>query len=146
MQIRDFTHTDQETFCRLAQEFYSGGAVLHHVDPANFAATFAQCLCQSPLVRGLLLEHEGQLAGYALLGFTHSNEAGGLVVLLEELYILPALRGAGLGQQFFAWVENEYPEAARLRLEVAPENEGAIRLYERLGFRPLGYLQMIKRQ
>ena len=32
-----------------------------------------------------------------------------------------------------------------LRLETEPENERAQALYRRLGYEPLGYLQMIKR-
>lgn len=35
-------------------------------------------------------------------------------------------------------------EAGRYRLEVEPENEGAYILYKKLGFRELGYTQMIR--
>ena len=37
----------------------------------------------------------------------------------------------------------EYPDCGRIRLEVTDANKGAIRLYERLGFRFLQYGQMV---
>ena len=50
-----------------------------------------------------------------------------------------------LGQRLFAFIEDAYRgKAARLRLEVEEDNVSARRLYERLGYQPLPYLQMIK--
>ena len=37
------------------------------------------------------------MAGYALLAKTFSQEAGGLVVWLDEMYVRPAYRSKGLG-------------------------------------------------
>ena len=37
-----------------------------------------------------------------------------------------------------------YPDAARFRLEVTPENSRAAALYKRMGFEPLTYCQMIR--
>ena len=57
--------------------------------------------------------------------------------------------GKGCRTQFFEWLfDDEYPEAKRFRLEVTKSNEGAVRLYEKLGFtfRELPEDQMIKSQ
>ena len=43
----------------------------------------------------------------------------------------------------FAYVQDHYPKALRIRLEVSPANRDAARLYGRLGFRVLPYEQMI---
>lgn len=144
MTIRNFTQQDQERYLAFSRDFYSGGAVLHTVPDENFEKTFALCLAGSPLVRGVMLEENGELAGYALLAFAYSNEAGGLAVWLEELYILPEARGSGLGNQFFDWMLEEYQDAARIRLEVNPENERAIQLYHKRDFQLLNYVQMVK--
>lgn len=42
---------------------------------------------KSPYVAAYIAEHQGAPAGYGLVSLTYSNEAGGLVVWLEELYI-----------------------------------------------------------
>ena len=83
-------------------------------------------------------------AGYAQIARTYSQEAGGPVVWIEELYVKPGYRGRGIGNAFFDLLEKTYPDAARFRLEVEEENEGAVRLYERRGYRFIPYRQMIK--
>ena len=63
---------------------------------------------------------------------------------LDELYFKPEYRGKGYGTQAFAWVEQEYPDAKRFRLEATYSNERAISLYRKLGYEELNYCQMIK--
>ena len=65
------------------------------------------------------------------------------MALVEDLYFKPEYRGRGLGTQVFAYVQDHYPKALRIRLEVSPANRDAARLYGRLGFRVLPYEQMI---
>lgn len=143
--IRDFTASDHDAFLAMAGEFYTSDAVMHSVPESCFETTFARCLAGDAFVRGLILESGGRPAGYALLSFTYSNEAGGLVVLLEEIYVLPEFQGKGLGRELFGFVEAEYAEQARrFRLEVTRCNERAISLYRHLGYEPLDYIQMIK--
>ena len=68
----------------------------------------------SPFLAGYLFLHAGQAAGYALLMKTWSQEAGGLVVWLDELYIAPAFQGHGLGSAFLRALPDLFPNAARL--------------------------------
>ena len=143
MTIREFVPGDWETYLKFSRDFYSGGAVLHPVDEGNFRATFDACVQNSPYTEGDIIQVEGRPAGYALVSTTWSNEVGGIAVLLEEIYIAPDHRGMKLGSGFFQWFMEKYFYARRLRLEVNYENEGAIRLYERMGFQPLEYGQMV---
>lgn len=142
--IRDLRSDDRNAFLSMVKDFYSSDAVAHSVDPQNFEATFAAAMEKSPFLRALMMEEKGKPAGYALLSFTYSNEAGGLVVLIEEVYLSEACRGMGYGRKFFEFLEQEYPSAKRFRLEARKENENAIRLYQRLGYEVLDYLQMVK--
>ena len=52
------------------------------------------------------------------------------------------MRSKGLATEFFTYLKGQ-KEIARLRIEVEDDNEGAKRLYERMGFHLLPYLQMI---
>ncbi len=75
------------------------------------------------------------LIGYAIIIFFWSNEYGGDVIEIDELYISPASRNRGVGSSFFTWLEIEYKDSARgLSLQVSPQNCQAVELYERLGF------------
>ena len=145
MQIRDYCESDRQAYLAMADAFYhTGTATLHAVPQAHFLRTLDTIKKKPELARLLMLEEEGVLAGYLLLSFMWSNEAGGSMVLLEELYIKPEYRGKSFGTQAFEWVFAQYPHAVRYRLEVSQQNEKAKRLYERLGFETLDYIQMIK--
>jgi len=142
--VRDIEKEDRSEFITMVEEFYSSPAVVGHVSPDNFQTTFDVALDKSPFLRALIIETDNQIGGYGLLSFTYSNEVGGMVVLFEEVYIREAHRGKGLAGEFFKFVESEYPSAKRFRLEVRHDNENAIRLYKKLGYRNLNYNQMIK--
>ena len=141
--IRKIEARDREFYIEAAKALYSSDAVMHSIPDANFEKTFDELMRSDEYAFCFILESGGIPAGYALMSRTFSQEAGGMVVWIEELYILPRYRGRGLAGEFFNELFALYP-AARYRLEVEWENKGAIRLYERLGFRRLPYGQMMK--
>ena len=62
---------------------------------------------------------------------------------IDEILILEAYRGKGLGTEFFAFVQQQFPQAKRFRLEVTKENTRATKLYQSLKYESLDYLQMV---
>lgn len=143
MKIRSVAAKDQEEFLAMCSDFYSGDAAIHPIGRGAMLRTFEEALAGNPFLRIVIFQQEKETAGYCQLSFTYSNEAGGLTVLVEEVYVKPEYQGRGLGSAFFAWLFEEYPQAKRFRLEVCEKNPGAERLYKRLGFEPLEYRQMI---
>ncbi len=143
--IRRLTGEDRELYIEMAQEFYHSDAVLHPVPESYIEATADEALRSDAYTKIYMIEWEGEPAGYAVTARSFSQEAGGYVIWLEELYIREAFRSKGLGREFFTWIEEtEERGAARLRLEVEAGNTRAISLYERLGYKVLDYVQMIK--
>ncbi|MBG6226775.1 GNAT superfamily N-acetyltransferase [Arthrobacter sp. CAN_A2] len=59
---------------------------------------------------------------------------------LKHLFVQEAARGDGAGTALCIWTENYAAEAGfnKLYLGVGVDNHGARRLYERLGFKPVG--------
>ena len=86
-----------------------------------------------------VLELNHAIVGYALLISFWDNEQGGLLCVVDELYVVPAQRGVGhatallqsLSQGCAMWPN----PPAGIELEVSPSNAKAYKLYERLGFR-----------
>jgi ribosomal protein S18 acetylase RimI-like enzyme len=82
------------------------------------------------------LLREGDDVGYCILVPFWSNEFGGAMLYLDELWIAPEHRGRGLGRAAIdavvAWAEAG--GFARVALEVNDENQAARRLYARAGF------------
>lgn len=60
--------------------------------------------------------------------------------LLASMWVAPAVRGHGAGEQLILAVANWARAAghARLKLDVADGNRHAVALYERMGFEPTG--------
>ena len=142
--IRDITPKDKMVFLKMAEKFYSSPAVAHKIDSHILEMTFDAAISKSPFIRALIIEDSEMPAGFAILSFSYATEVGGLVVLLEDLYISEACRGKGLGIEFMRFMEREYPAAKRFRLEVTKGNKKAIDLYSKLGYKTLDYMQMVK--
>ena len=141
--IRNVTANDKDVFIDLAKQFYSTDAVLSPIPDENFENTFREIMQSDVYAEGFMIESNGKTAGYALIAKTFSQEAGGLVIWIEELFILPEFQGKGLGKEFFDWLFENRP-AKRYRLEIEPENEKAIGLYIKKGFIDLPYGQMVR--
>ena len=101
------------------------------------------CLGNSPYLEGYVFERDGQLLGYAMVAKSFSTEFGKPCIWVEDLFIREGYRSLGIGTRFLDFVAEKYPQAV-LRLEVEEENEQAVRVYEKCGFRVLGYLEMKK--
>lgn len=140
--IRTINANDKEIFIKMVTEFYNSEAVLHSIPKENIINTFEEITSNSPFTVGYIVEINSEVAGYILLSFTYSNEAGGLTVLLEEIFVKEEFRGLGLGSKMINYTKEKYSNAKRFRLEVENDNVKAINLYKSLGFNFLNYGQM----
>ncbi len=139
MKIRKITAADREIYLAMAKDFYASPAVLENIPEENISRSFGEFLGGTPYGDAFIFEENGAVIGYGVLAYTYSQEAGGKVVWLEEIYVLGAYRGRGCGSEFIDFVINEIP-AARYRLETEPENEKAAALYRRKGFELFEYV------
>jgi GNAT superfamily N-acetyltransferase len=87
----------------------------------------------------LVARVDDQPVGLAYLSFQWTLERGGRVLWLEELYVLPELRGRGIGAQLLRATLDVARARACLavELEVEASHARASNLYARAGFRPL---------
>lgn len=144
LTIRPIRKDDRSVYLKMAAEFYATDAVLLHVGEEHLASTFSELMRSDDYAICYIFELDGEIAGYSLLAKTYSQEAGGMVLWIEEIYVSPMFRGQGIGKAFFDFLIKSKPsDVKRLRLEVERENEGAVRLYKSFGFDFLDYDQMI---
>jgi GNAT superfamily N-acetyltransferase len=83
----------------------------------------------------VIASYEGEPAGFALFFHNFSTFLGRPGVYLEDLFVVPELRGHGIGRVLLSYLARLAVERGCGRLEwwVMDWNEPAIRFYERLG-------------
>lgn len=140
--IRKINKTDKDFYINSVKAFYNSDAVLHRIPEENIYRTFDELMNSETYAQCYIFEKNGEKAGYALLAKTFSQEAGGEVLWIDEIFILPEFRSQGIGSEFFDYLKSNC-DVARLRLEFCPSNQKAINVYKRQGFTPLNYGQMI---
>ncbi len=147
MKVRDFLPEDRDAFIELCQQFYDAQATLREYDPVVTETTFARVMDHHENLWGYLFidADRDQPAGYALVTSYWSNEEGGNVIVLDEIYINPADRAKGYAPFFLKWLEERFSDAVAITLEVLQNNKRACAVYEKLGFTPDGYVSFTKK-
>jgi GNAT superfamily N-acetyltransferase len=116
------------------------------VDQSRFAINVGTLVGMPSAGRIVLFRQGEHLCGYALLIPYWSNEFGGNVLFVDEMFVIPEARNRGIGRSFFKFLDQARPfEAVALALEVSPGNSGALGLYESIGFRRQRNFSLIHR-
>ena len=105
-------------------------------DARSVRRTLAALRAEPLRGRAVVLDLGGDVCGHAFLISFWSNELGGDVCTIDELYVAPRARGAGHATALLEELARgrRYPNAVALQLEVTPQNARAHALYRRLGF------------
>jgi GNAT superfamily N-acetyltransferase len=90
---------------------------------------------ERPVVESMVAESAGQIVGFALFFTNFSTFLAKPGLYLEDLYVQPAFRGAGIGRALLSQlgalaVARDY---GRFEWSVLDWNENAIRFYEKMG-------------
>jgi ribosomal protein S18 acetylase RimI-like enzyme len=129
---------DEPAVIDMALALYREDAGERTVGREDVARTLRHFAAHPDRGRVLALELRGELVGYAILVAFWSNEWGGLICVLDELYVRPHARGRGLVSALVAALTagavEPFTDPVALDLEVSPDNHRARALYRRLGF------------
>jgi GNAT superfamily N-acetyltransferase len=135
--MREAGRGDVSTLVGLMSDFYAeSGFVL--VEP-QAADAFQDLLARPDLGRIWLIERGGDPAGYIVVTFVFAMEHGGIAAIVDDFYVRPEARGAGLGTSALAAVRRACEDLGirALRVEVGLDNEVAQAVYRSAGFEPL---------
>ena len=141
--VRKMIKEDAKTILSMMETFYASDAVFTNGSQEIFRADVEACISDNPYLEGWVFTDGEKLIGYSMLAKSFSTEFGKRCIWIEDLYVLPPYRSSGLGRSFLQHIQQLYP-GALFRLEAEQENEGAVRLYERMGFEVLPYLELKK--
>ncbi|WP_101773605.1 GNAT family N-acetyltransferase [Peptostreptococcus faecalis] len=143
VEFKDFQKKNRQELLDMMMVFYKSDAVDEPIADNIIKKLLDDILKGEYQIRGIELYYDSKLAGFGIITSYYTSEIAGTTVQFEDVYIKDEYRSKGIGRKYFPSMMKEYPNASRFRLEVAPENERAIKLYKELGFEKLDYNQMI---
>ena len=143
MEIKVMTRQHADNVLEMMRVFYASPAVYTNGSEEIFQNDVEACIGDSPYLCGYVFVEGEKIVGYAMTAKSFSTEFGMPCVWIEDLYLIEAFRGQGIGTQFFEFLEKTYTNTL-LRLEVEAENTSAVHTYRKNGFDELPYVEMKK--
>jgi ribosomal protein S18 acetylase RimI-like enzyme len=135
--VREATPEDVPGLLDLMKEFYAeAGYVL---DEPEARASFQSLLDEPRLGRVWVAEQDGDVAGYVVVSFVFAMEHGGTMGVVDDFFVRPESRGAGLGTALLTGVRSACAGLGvrALRVEVGHDNAPAQAVYRAAGFETL---------
>ncbi|HTJ44553.1 MAG TPA: GNAT family N-acetyltransferase [Kofleriaceae bacterium] len=133
---RPATKSDDDAIVRSSLALFTEDPSPERVDEAQVRRTLVALRGEPLRGRAIVLEEDGAILGHAFLIAFWSNELGGDVCTIDELYVAPSARTKGHASALIEALARGqlYPGAVALQLEVTPQNARALALYKKLGF------------
>jgi GNAT superfamily N-acetyltransferase len=124
-----------EVLTALAARFYDEEPTEKPFCAENMENTVHELNCHPEKGTVFVIEKGNDLVGYAIVINYWSNEYGGNILNIDELYLLPAHRRQGIARDFIGLLERVAPAGTiAMQLEVARANKGACGFYKKIGF------------
>lgn len=143
---------DAEELTIMSMELYNEVVTLKDFTENRIVATILFYEQHSDMGEVLMIDYEGRLAGYSIIFKFWSNEYGGLLIGIDELYIKKEFRHGGIAWAFI----NSLINAAKqnnsfvgIELESHINNEAANKLYASLGAfkkEQAAYIKLLKKE
>jgi ribosomal protein S18 acetylase RimI-like enzyme len=133
-RVREAGVDDVKALVELMAEFYSESAYVLNQQRAETA--FTTLVSDHRIGRVWLIEHDSTDVGYVVVTLVYGMEYGGLMAVIDDLYVRPANRNLGLGTSALAAVRDACSALGvrAISAQVGGDNDSAVTLYERSGF------------
>jgi ribosomal protein S18 acetylase RimI-like enzyme len=98
-----------------------------------------QELSLHPEKGAITIIHVGKtVVGYTIVVCYWSNEYGGNIACIDELYVKPSWRNRGIGSSCLDHIADaKGTDVKGLQVEITPANKKALAFYSRRGFKPM---------
>ena len=134
IQFRKYTDKDYSEVVTMIFELYQEDPDGESITEDKINRTIIE-LAEKPDKGGLFLFlSDGQIAGYSILINYWSNEHGGNVGVIDEIYVQPQFRHKGMASAFLNFILLELTAIKMLQLEVTTTNKRALKYYKKQGF------------
>ena len=144
IEIRPLRKTDYSELRKMVHALYEEDPSTKPITDKKIWQTVSELRKNPNKGKIVVFAKENLIIGYSILIFYWSNEYGGEVLHIDELYVKPEHRGHGVSTKFFRSLLRSEHGAVALQLEVTPSNKKALNYYKRLGFKKTKNLHLIR--
>jgi hypothetical protein len=130
------TPVDLPGLVKLATSCYQEERRGDGVRPESIVATVRELDRHKIKGSVLVFEKDECLVGYCILIPSWSNERGGTIISVDELYVTPGQRANGIEEDFIALLQKVAPQdCVGIRIELGRGGRKRADAYRKLGFR-----------
>jgi ribosomal protein S18 acetylase RimI-like enzyme len=137
MKIQYITYRDElrDDLLGMIKSLYSEDPSCKKMNDKKIDKTIIYLQSHPDNGRIIMINNGDLILGYAIIVYFWSNEYGGLVLLLDELFIREEFRNKGIGSSFIKnLISTETGKSRAIFLEVIPSNIRAMEFYQKSGF------------
>jgi len=136
MKFRPAKYTDYPELKRMIHALYIEDPVNQPITDKKISKTFIELRKKPCKGKIIIFEKDHAIIGYSILILYWSNEYGGDILHIDELYVKPEHRERGAATCFFKHIAQTYRDKiVAIHLEVSPSNTRAMNYYRKLGFK-----------
>lgn len=135
VSVRAASSADSAAIAGLVGEYWAFEKI-DGFDEARVRHSLETLLADEALGTAWIAQVGERTVGYLVAVYAFSLEHGGMTAEIDELFLLPGYREAGLGRRLLEAAERAFRDAGctGVWLEIGSRNTSARRFYERLGF------------
>ena len=124
---------DIPSLVALMAEFYAESS--HPLDADRAEASFERLLGDASRGAAWIARRGDDIAGYVVLTLKHSMEAGIVDAFVDDLFVRPQFRRAGVASSLLSALFDHCRKvhAGAVHVEVGPDNAAALALYHSFG-------------
>lgn len=136
ISYRKFQESDKKIITVLIQSLYKEDPGYKEITIEKIDKTFNELLKYPEKGKIIVIQDCSNIIGYSILINFWSNEYGGNILDIDELYIKPDYRDKGIGANFIKYlIDSKFSNSGAIKLEASPSNNKAKKLYEHIGFK-----------
>lgn len=142
MEIEIMNSSHRDNVLEMSKVFYASDALDHAVPMDIIEENIKIAVSGNNILTGYVMCEDNKPVGFSYVTCYYETEVGGVCAQILDLYIDSAYRGRGYASKYFQYIFDRYNYAKRFRLEVVRDNENAINVYKKMGFKDIAYGQM----
>jgi GNAT superfamily N-acetyltransferase len=145
IEFKSYEEKDFEELSKMVFGFHAGDSCEEKLSTTRIKRTIEKLTSNPDRGKILLFFFEKAVVGYAIVICYWSNELGGEIIFIDELYVKPFFRKQGIGKQFIKYLVNcKEKDAKAIQLEVKPANKRVGKFYLKQGFHILSSKSLIR--